>query len=105
MRLILLGAFLMLFASCNKVICEKDHERDKDAVDGIVEWMGMKAVDGVEWVLRVNGKVEKPMNLPKEFEHHGLKVSVVYEPTTEKYPCLCVNGYIYMVRILSIKER
>lgn len=104
MRLLYLFLFLALTTSCKKTICK---ESDKNpAVNAVVQWAGHPEVDGIGWVLHLeNGKTEKPSNLGDAFKTDGLKVAVEFEKTTEKYPCFCANGYIEMIRIISIQKR
>ena len=101
-------ALLVLLASCQKVDC-KQHETPETKGSGptnaIVMWAGEPAVDGLGWVLKIDSqKIEKPSNLTQQFQVNGLKVIVKYEPSTEKFPCFCAQGFIPMVRITSITK-
>lgn len=106
MRLLIIALFV-LFASCRKSDCKEPEPSPKapGPYNAVVEWFGEPAVDGLGWMLRLDSqKVEKPSNLSKEFQVHGLKVKVQYEPSTEKFPCFCAQGFINMVRIISITK-
>ena len=106
MRLIYLFFIFLLAASCDKAICRETDEELPGHKNAVVKWSGSPASDGLEWVLHVDGgKMEKPLNLPAQYETDGLQVSVSFEPTNEKYPCFCAGGSINMIRILSIKKR
>ena len=107
MRL-LLFALLLFAGSCNKSVC-KEPERPEPKATGpfnaIIMWYGEPAVDGLGWVLKIDSqKIEKPSNLAKDFQVNGLKVNLTYEPSNEKFPCFCAQGFIYMVRITSIRK-
>ena len=49
--------------------------------------------------------MEKPLNLEDQYKTDGVKVSVVYEMTDEKHVCFCAQGFIKMIRIISISKR
>ena len=105
MRLLFI-ALIVLVASCKKSDCKEEPEvKVPGPSNAIVMWFGEPAVDGLGWVLKLDSqKIEKPSNLTKEFQVDGLKVMVTYEPSTEKFPCFCVQGFINMVRITSITK-
>ena len=107
MRLLIMALFLCAF-SCKKSDCkqpEQPEAKEAGTFNAVVAWYGEPAADGLGWVLRIDSqKIEKPSNLAKEFQINGLKVNVTYEPTTEKFPCFCVQGFISMVRITSISK-
>ena len=105
MRLLVI-ALIVLVASCKKSDCkEKPEVKVPDPSNATVMWYGAPAADGLGWVLKIDSqKIEKPSNLAKEFQVEGLKVMVTYEPSTEKFPCFCVQGFINMVRIISITK-
>lgn len=107
MRLLIL-VLLVFAASCNKSISKEPEEpgpKIAGPFNAIVVWYGEPAADGLGWVLKLDSqKIEKPSNLPKEFEINGLKVNVTYEPSSEKFACFCVQGFINMVRITSISK-
>jgi hypothetical protein len=99
-------ALIVLVASCKKSDCKEEPEaKVPGPSNATVMWYGTPAADGLGWVLKIDSqKIEKPSNLAKEFQVEGLKVTVTYEPSTEKFPCFCVQGFINMVRITSITK-
>jgi hypothetical protein len=106
MRLLFLLICLTTLGSCHKVICEKPEKNPPICANAVVQDAGKPEVDGLGWVLRLeNGETEKPSNLPDNFKTNGLAVTVCYEKTTEKHSCFCAQGFIYMVKITSIKKR
>jgi hypothetical protein len=105
MRSFYLLAVLIVLVSCDKQIC-KEPPNNAICGDGIVRYAGMPEADGFGWVISLdNGKTEKPLNLADNYKTDSLKVSVCYEPTTEKFGCFCNQGFIYMVKITSISKR
>ena len=106
MRIIYVLFIFLLTASCDKVICKESDEELPGHKNAVVKWSGPPASDGLGWVLQVDGgKMEKPLNLATQYETDGLKVSVLFEPTNEKYLCFCAGGSINMIRVLSIRKR
>ena len=100
MRLIAIA--LLLFAtSCKK----SSGYNEPEPCNAIVMWYGAPALDGLGWVLKVESlKIEKPANLATEFQVQGVKVNVKYEPSTETFPCFCAQGFLPMVRGISISK-
>ena len=104
MRYLVMALLLCAF-SCKKSECREPKTKEAGPFNAIVAWYGEPAADGLGWVLRIDSlRIEKPSNLATEFRVNGLKVNVTYEPTTEKFPCFCAQGFINMVRITSISK-
>lgn len=88
--------------------CKKENERETSCFNGIVEWRGSPAADGLGWTISnddsVSPKTFIPRNLDDDFKVDGLKVSVCLYETDEKASCFCVqppNKY----HITSIRRR
>ena len=104
MRLLVISLFVLI-ASCQKFDCKQPETKGSAPSKAIVMWTGAPEADGLGWVLKIDSqKIEKPSNLSREFQVDGLKVMVTYEPTTEKFPCFCLQGFLPMVRITSITK-
>ena len=106
MRVLFLAILLISFSSCKKTICEEPGKNHEGSVNATVRWYGAPEVDGLGWMLQFEtGPIEKPSNLGDQYKADGLKVSVVYEKTEDKYHCFCQQGFIKMIRIISIRKR
>lgn len=106
MRWCVILMLMLSVLSCKKENCKEPEEKQAGKSNATVLWNGPRAVDGLEWVVLIeNGKMEKPSNLPEKFQIDNLKVYLTYEPSTEKFPCFCANGFVYMIRINSIEKR
>lgn len=106
MRLLLVTLIFIGLLSCKKENCNKPDAKKIENVNAHVIWGGAPEVDGLGWVIKPeNARAEKPSNLPDEFKVDSLAVRISYEPSTEKYPCFCINGFIYTVKINSIERR
>jgi hypothetical protein len=83
------GLILMLailsFASCSK-------ERDSECLDGVIEYMGDPAADGLGWVLRTNAESPRYYvlgNLPAPYQQDDLEVNACLYNTGQKMTCMC----------------
>ena len=105
MRFICLMLLLMAATSCNKVIC-KDNNDKQACSNATVQWSGPPEADGLGWVLRLqDSTIKKPSNLGEEYKIDGLNVNVCFEATNDKFSCFCQEGFINMVKIVSITKR
>lgn len=106
MRFLCLILFFVATSSCHKTICKEKDEKTNDCPNGVIMYAGNPAADGLGWVIRFeSGKIEKPSNLSDNFKIENLNVSVCYEKTNEKFPCMCKDGGIEMIKIVSIQKR
>jgi hypothetical protein len=79
---------ILTFTSCTK-------ERDSECVDGMIEYMGDPAADGLGWVLRT--EAESPQyfvldKLPAEYRVDDLRVTACIYNTGEKMTCFCASA-------------
>jgi hypothetical protein len=87
-----------LFASCQK---------EKLCIDGIIQWGGDPAVDGLGWFFTSASLGDKPVklkNLPVEYKINDQPVSVCVLKTNEKYQCFCAAP-LEVYSILQIRKR
>lgn len=76
---------ILTFGSCTK-------ERDAECMDGVIEYMGDPAADGLGWVLRTNAESPRYYvlgNLPGEYQQDDLEVNACLYNTGRKASCMC----------------
>ena len=94
---------LFLFTACEK---ETNCNENTICIDGIIQWGGEPAVDGLAWYFQ-SDEFTKPVklkNLSSTYQVDDLPVSVCLLKTTEKYQCFCAEP-LDVYEIKSIRKR
>jgi hypothetical protein len=79
---------ILTFSACTK-------ERDAECLDGVIEYMGDPAADGLGWVLRTNTESTRYYvlgNLPADYQVDDLEVNACIYNTGSKLTCMCAEA-------------
>jgi hypothetical protein len=83
--------------------CKEQCENGKYA-SATVEYSGMIAADGCDWVVRIDSVSYHPDVLDSVFKKGNLNVKICYEETADRFSCGMLPGGIPVIHILEIKE-
>jgi hypothetical protein len=89
---------LLLFFSCNEQ-CENGKQASAS-----IEYSGMVAADGCDWVVRIDSVSYHPVALDSAFKKENLNVNICYEETGDSFSCGMLPGGIPVINVLEIKE-
>jgi hypothetical protein len=88
--------------------CKKDQIGEPLCFDGIIQWAGDPAADGLGWVIMKDDSTTTqpfiPRNLSEGYKIDQLKVAVCLYKTNEDFMCECVRP-IKKFHIQSIRRR
>lgn len=89
---------LVLFFSC------KEHCENSKQASAIIEYSGMIAADGCDWVVKIDSISYHPDVLDSAFKKENLQVNICYQETSDRFSCGLLPGGIPVIHILEIKE-
>ena len=93
---------LMAGTGCEVNKLESSEELGARTAEGIMVYEN-PATDGCGWLIRINDKLYRPVNLADEYKIENLKVSVDYQLLDSKYTCW-PGRLIPEIKIVSIKK-
>ena len=102
-------SLIFLFSAYVFTGCKKEYSYEHEPFDcmkATVRWTGDPALDGRGWQLQKDSTNiwYEPLNLPAQFKHDSLKVSVCLQKTDTRVYCFC-SGTFYAYTIISIELR
>lgn len=95
--------FSLLILSFLFFSCGEQCENGKSA-SATIEYSGMVAADGCDWVIRIDSVSYHPDVLDSAFKKENLDVTICYQETADRFSCGMLPGGIPVIRILDIKD-